>query len=147
MKSKFKKAKLGFSKDFLQSNKQKSLFKNALNNTETCDWRICNLNTFANRHHTMDENSKKINVFEIALNNQKQKWKVWHRKPKDQKDKFQESVKQQLSWNKDVDGHKKRFCQANKKSPKARLTQRLNSISLPWWNRAAKIPSKKSCVL
>ena len=66
---------------------------------------------------------------------------------KDQKDKFQESVNQQLSWNKEVDGHKKWFCQANKKSPKARLTQKLWSIFLPWWNRVAKIPSKESCVL
>ena len=95
----------------------------------------------------MDENSTKINVLEIALNNQKQQWKLLQWKPKDQKDKFQESVNQQLSWNKEVDGHKKWFCQANKKSPKARLTQRLNSIFLPWWNRVAKIPSKKSCVL
>ena len=29
---------------------------------------------------------------------------------KDQKGKFQESVKQQFSWNKEADGNKKRFC-------------------------------------
>ena len=37
---------------------------------------------------------------------------------KDQKDKFQESVNQQLSWNKEVDGHKAVF------SSKQKVTQK-----------------------
>ena len=34
-------------------------------------------NTFANLHHTIDENSKKRDVLKDALNNQKQQWKLW----------------------------------------------------------------------
>jgi len=37
MKSKFKKAKLRFSKDFFKATNKKVFSKNALNNTETCD--------------------------------------------------------------------------------------------------------------
>ena len=66
MKSKFKKAKLRFSKDFLQSNKQKSLFKRGSQHLNL--WlKNRQSNTFANWHHSMDENSTKINVFKIAL--------------------------------------------------------------------------------
>ena len=82
MKSKFKKAKLRFSKDFLQSNKQKSLFKNCSQQHWNLWLKNMQLNTFVNQHHLMDANPTKINVFEIALNNQKQQWKPWQWKPK-----------------------------------------------------------------
>ena len=93
-------------KRFSSKQQTKSLFKNYSQQHWNLWLKNRQLNTFANWHHTMDEDSTKINVFEIALNNQKEKWKLWQWKPKDQKDKFQESVNQQLSWNKEVDGHK-----------------------------------------
>ena len=147
MKTKFKKEKLSFSKSFLQKQQQKSLFKNSLNKTETL-W-------LKNRQQTLLQvdttqwmkTQQKEMCLKMLLTIKSSNESFGNKDQKYQKDKFQESINQQLSWNKEVDGHKKRFCQANKKSPKARLTQRLNSIFLPWWNRAAKIPSKKSCVL
>ena len=103
MKSKFKKAKLRFSKDFLQSNKQKSLFKRCSQH-----WNLWlknrKSNTFTNWHHSMDENSTKINVFKIALNNQKQQWKLWQWKPKRSKRQIPRKcqsttfVKQRSGW-------------------------------------------------
>ena len=146
MKSKFKKAKLRFSKDFLQSNKQKSLFKKCSQQHWNLWLKNRQLNTFANQHHSMDENSTKINVLEITLNNQKQQWKLWQWKPKDPKRQIPRKcqsttfMKQRSGWSQSG------FVKQTKSHPKARLTQRLNSIFLSWWNRAAKIPSKKSCV-
>ena len=75
MKSKFKKAKLRFSKDFLQKQQTKSLFKKCSQQHWNLWLKNRQLNTFANQHHLMDENPTKINVFKIALNNQKQQWK------------------------------------------------------------------------
>ena len=96
----------------------------------------------------MDENSTKINVFKDALDNQKQKWNLWQQRPKDQKDNFQESVNQQLSKARKVDGHKNVvLTRKHKRSPKQDLTQRLRSTFLPWQNRAPKTPNNKYCVL
>lgn len=39
------------------------------------------------------------------------------------------------------------FVKQTKSHQKQDLTQRLRSISLPWWIRVAKIPYKKSCML
>ena len=76
MKTKFKKAKLSFSKDFLQKQQQKkSLFKKCSQQHWNLWLKNRQLHTFANQHHLMDENPTKINVFEIAFDNQKQQWK------------------------------------------------------------------------
>ena len=78
----------------------------------------------------MDEKSTKKMCLRILLTIKSSNESLGNENQKDQKDKFQESVKQQLSWNKEVDGHKKRFCQANKKSPKARFNTKIE-INLP----------------
>ena len=70
-------------------------------------------NTFANWHLSNDENPTKINVFEIALDNQKQQWKS-----KRSKDKFQENGNKQLSRNEGANGHKNGFVKQTKGSPK-----------------------------
>ena len=109
MRSKFKKAKLkNFQKIFFQSN-QKSLFqRKALKNWH--QWLINKQpNTFVNWHLSNDENSTKINVFEIAFGNQKQQWKS-----KRSKDKFQENGNKQLSRNKGENGHKNGFVKQTK---------------------------------
>ena len=133
MKTKFKKAKLSFSKYFLQKQQQKSLFKKCSQQHWNLWLKNRQSNTFASWHHTTDENSTKINVLKSALNNQKQQWKLWQWKPKRSKrpiprkcqsTNFHETKKWMVT--------KSGFCQANKKSPKARLTQILRSIFLPW---------------
>ena len=68
-------------------------------------------NTFANWHLSNDENSTKINVFEIAFDNQKKQWKS-----KRSKDKFQENGKKQISRNEGENGHKNDFVKQTKVS-------------------------------
>ena len=48
----------------------------------------------------------------------------------DQKGKFQESIYQQLSWNKEVDGHKKRFLSSKKKVTNSKVNTKIE-INLP----------------
>ena len=79
-------------------------------------------NTFVNWHLSNDENSTKINVFEIGFDNQKQQWKS-----KRSKDKFQENGNKQLSRNEGENGHKNGFVKQTKGSSKQRWTQSLKS--------------------
>ena len=128
--SKVQERKTKFSKSFLQKQQQKSLFKNALNKTETL-W----LN---NRQQTLLQvdttqwmkTQQKEMCLRMLLTIKSSNESFGNKDQKDQKDKFQESINQKLPWNKEVDGHKKRFFQANKKSPKERFNTKIE-INLP----------------
>ena len=125
MKTKFKKAKRSFSKSFLQKQQQKSLFKNALNKTKTL-WLKNRQQTILQVDTTQWMKTKKKEMcLRMLLIIKSSNERFGNKDQKDQKDKFQESINQQLSWNKEVDGHKKWFCQANKKSPKVRFNTKI----------------------
>ena len=96
----------------------------------------------------MDENSTKRDVFKDSLNNQKQQWKLWQQRPKKiEKTNFKKVSINNFHETKKWMVTKSAFVKQTKSHQKQDLTKILRSIFLPWWIRAAKIPSNKSCVL